>query len=518
MKLDLSVCTIVKDEEANIPGLARCIPLDRVEWVVLDTGSRDATADLLRKAGVEPRDFAWRDDFAAARNASLKLARRGWILWLDADDRLEPSFWDALAPLLPGPRRAYRFIVRSPRENSRGECFRQIRLFPAGAGLAFEGRIHEQLGTSLRRLGLEAVDAEPAGLEILHMGYDSPEKREAKRKRNLALLGKERLDHPRDPVVAMEYGNCLFQGGDYAGALAAYRVFLPEADPALCGRAPDDEVLRHFPALVAETCLRLGDEARADGWFALACRWNPADLNPFYRLGKRALARGEISAALDLFHQAIDRPVSVGKVATDNATVRRNALAAAVLCELGLFGAARAPRAREFLRELMAEGPGGLPMDPRVPFEFFRDVRPGGDMDAMEAYARAGFPGEGGSGGDPTLWEDCLEQLLAAGRPAAVLACLEARPHLAMRSGTLEAFRARSLEETAADPEKTYDAYRRALAAFPEDPTLLVYFSEFVNHNRLYARCYADLKAMPGPSAAVGEFLRQLEALGHGTT
>lgn len=510
MKLDLSVCSIVRDEAANIPDLVRCLPLDRVEWIVADTGSTDDTLDRLRAAGVEPQSFAWIDDFAAARNFTLSLARRGWILWLDADDRLEPAFWAGLERLLAGPRRAYRFVVRSPREDSRGESFRQIRLIPNGLGLAFEGRIHEQLGTSLRRLGVEAANAD---LEILHLGYDTPRKRDAKRRRNLALLGKERADHPRDATVAMEYGNCLFQGGDYAGAEAAYLAFLPGDDPARCGQAPEDEVLRHFPALLAETCLRLGDENRAEGWFRLACAWDPDGLAPFYWLGKRALSRGDIRGALENLHAVMDKGVAVGRVAVDNATVRQNALALAVLCELQVFGAARAPRAREALRELLAgsekENGRGLPLDPRVPFEFFRDT---GDLDALEDYARRVLPLPE-NGGIP-LWEDCLEPLVAHGRFAAVLAALERAPSLAMRSGTLEAFRARALEETGAPPDRVYEIYRKALAAFPEDPTVLVYFSGFVNDNRLYARCHADLSALPSPSPTVRDFLRQMEDRG----
>lgn len=507
--LDLSVCSIVRDEEANIPALAACLPLNRVEWVVLDTGSRDGTARLLRERGVEPVPFAWIDDFAAARNASLRLATRGWILWLDADDRLEPGFWEDLAPLLSGPRRAYRFIVRSPREGSRGERFRQIRLFPNGLGLAFEGRIHEQLGTSLRRQGAEAVDAD---LEIVHLGYDSAEKREAKRRRNLTLLEAERREHPADPTVAMEYGNCLYQGGDHRAAREVYFAFLPARDPARCGSAPSDEVLRHFPSLVAEASLRLGEESAAEGWFDLASRWNPDDLMPWYWLGKRALGRGDLRAALGRFHEALDRPVTVGRVATDNATIRRNALGLTALCEIAAFGAANAPRAGACLLELLASPEEGLPLDPRVLFEFWRDR---GDTASLEAFARVGLPRWTGDGpADLALWEDVLEQLLAAERPETVLAALSARPDLDLRSGTLEAFRGRALEELGGDPSRAYEAYRRALAAFPEDPTVLVYFSSFVNENRLYTRCYADLKAIPAPSATVKDFLKQLETQG----
>ena len=137
--LNLSVCSILKDEAANLPGLIGCLPLSRLEWIVVDTGSRDATLDLIRKAGIEPHFFTWTDNFAEARNASLALAKRDWILWLDGDDRVDEDFWQSLEPLLYGPKQAYRFIVRSPREKSHGDRFLQIRLFPNHVGIRFEG-------------------------------------------------------------------------------------------------------------------------------------------------------------------------------------------------------------------------------------------------------------------------------------------------------------------------------------------------------------------------------------------
>src|SRR4051812_43240026 len=95
-RLDLSVCSILKNEAANLPGLTACIPISRVEWIVLDTGSTDVTPELLRKAGVEPRNVAWCEDFSPARNATLQMPSRSWILCLDGDDRLAEGFWEAL--------------------------------------------------------------------------------------------------------------------------------------------------------------------------------------------------------------------------------------------------------------------------------------------------------------------------------------------------------------------------------------------------------------------------------------
>ncbi|MEO7426076.1 MAG: glycosyltransferase, partial [Fibrobacteria bacterium] len=506
-RLDLSVCSIVRDEAGNLEDLIESIPLTRVEWIVVDTGSRDVTMELLLQAGIKAHAFPWRDDFAAARNASLDLATRGWILWIDADDRLDENFWDALAPLLDGPKRAYRLLVRSPRENSRGDCFRQIRLFPNHAGAAFEGRIHEQLGSSLSRLG---VPVENANLEILHLGYDTAPKRIAKLKRNRALLERERLDHPRDAAVIMEYGNCLYQSGEYADARAAYLSLLPSADPGACGNAPGDEVLRHFPALLGETCLKLNAETEAAEWFRIAASWNPDDIKPLYWLGKKALEGGNVHGALEFFYAAVDRPLVIGKVATDNHTVRRNALALVVLCETRLFGAEKAPRGRECLRELIAGGLRNFPLDPRVPWDFLRAA----DSDAdAECYARAYLdlvPT------DTAMWEDLIEHLFARKRHREVLEAFAQRPALCLRSGVLEAFRAKCGEASGWKPEETYAVYREALRRFPEDPTLLVYFSDFVNHNKLYARCYADLKSLDRTSETVRDFLRQIEAMGYG--
>ncbi len=512
-RLNLSVCCIFKNEAENLPDFIAGLPLNRIEWVVVDTGSTDVTCDLVRAAGVEPHAFPWIEDFAAARNESLAWAQRDWILWLDGDDRLPVDFWDGIAPLLEGPRRAYRFIVRSPRENSHGERFRQIRLFPNHLGIRFAGRIHEQLGTSLQQLG---VLAQPADLEILHLGYDTPAKRKSKLARNRAMLEIERRAHPDDATVNLEYGNCLYQSGEYAAAKAAYLTLMPSAEPSGCGDPPpgessSDEVLRHYPALLGETCVQQGLTDEAAQWFHLAARWNPQDIQPLYWLGKQALESSNVHGALELFYAATDRPAAVGRVATDSHTVRRNALALVVLCELRIFGADKAPRARAALQELIRGGLKSFPLDYRVPWQFFLSLRAHAEA---EAYARAYltlFPQ------DQTMWEDFLEFLFEVGRHGDVLEIFSARPELVGQSGVLEAFRARCLEKAGADVDRIYAVYRDAMRRFPEDPTLLVYFSDFVNQNQLYHRCYADLKALAQPSETVREFLRQLEAQGLGS-
>jgi glycosyltransferase involved in cell wall biosynthesis len=505
--LNLSVCTILKNEAENLPGLIGSLPLSQIEWIVLDTGSTDATVAMVRKAGVNVHTFAWINDFSAARNASLALANRDWILWLDGDDRIDESFWEAIAPLLQGPKQAYRFTVRSPRENSHGERFLQIRLFPNHMDIAFEGRIHEQVGSSLQKLKIKAV---PVELEILHIGYDTPAKRSVKLVRNRALLEQERIQFPNDPTVILEYGNCLYQSGEYDSAKTAYLALMPSKKPDECRAIPADEVLRHFPSLLGETCAQLQADLEALAWFQLATHWNPTDIQPFYWLGKKALENHNIAGALEYFYAAIDRPALVGRVATDSYTVRRNALALVFLCETQLFGAKKAPRARQCLTELIAGGLKAFPLEYRAPWDYFLEVDAKKDAEKYAEKYLSLFPN------DYSIWEDFLEFLLTAGRHQDMLEAFTAYPNLVLVSGVLEAFRAKALDAGKAGLEAIYGIYRTGLEKFPEDPTLLVYFSDFVNHNKLYSRCYSDLKALPKPSAPVREFLRQMESQGLG--
>lgn len=84
--MNISVALIVRDEEQT---LSRC--LDSVcnavdETIVVDTGSQDATREIAQRYTQNVSEFAWADDFSAARQFAFDQANTDWVAWLDADD------------------------------------------------------------------------------------------------------------------------------------------------------------------------------------------------------------------------------------------------------------------------------------------------------------------------------------------------------------------------------------------------------------------------------------------------
>lgn len=84
----ISLCMIVKNEEEV---LARCLTsvaglVDEI--IIVDTGSTDRTRSIAEEFTDKVYDFAWIDDFAAARNFAFSKAGMDYCMWLDADDIL----------------------------------------------------------------------------------------------------------------------------------------------------------------------------------------------------------------------------------------------------------------------------------------------------------------------------------------------------------------------------------------------------------------------------------------------
>lgn len=138
---------IVRDEEQTLP---RCLDsaADLVdEIIVTDTGSVDRTREIAARYG-RVASFAWCDDFAAARNFSFAQATQEFILWLDADDVIEPADREQFARL-KAELDETTDVVMLPYHTAVDErgrptytYFRE-RLLRRAAAFRWEGAVHE---------------------------------------------------------------------------------------------------------------------------------------------------------------------------------------------------------------------------------------------------------------------------------------------------------------------------------------------------------------------------------------
>lgn len=150
--LRLSVALICQDEEARIPAWLEAVLPAADEVVAVDSGSRDATVELLRAAGarVEHRDWTGYSD---QRNYAAGLCTGDLILFLDADERPDRDMVAALNRLKQGPPPA-EAVLELPfkvfffgRFLRRGGFFPEYhpRLFRAGAAHWARRQVHERL-------------------------------------------------------------------------------------------------------------------------------------------------------------------------------------------------------------------------------------------------------------------------------------------------------------------------------------------------------------------------------------
>jgi glycosyltransferase involved in cell wall biosynthesis len=230
----VSLCMIVRNEEASL-GACLATVADLVdEMIVVDTGSADRTREVAVQGGARVIDFAWVDDFSAARNESIRHATGDWIFWLDADERLDAANRRELRAVFAGlkaEKAAYLMQQLSTTDDPHGSrvAVDQVRLFRRDPALRWEYRVHEQVLLSIRRAGHELRRTD---VVIGHDGYEAPGASERKLERNLALLLRQDAERPDDPITLYHLGQVYQRLGRGAEAIPILRRSLELVPPA----------------------------------------------------------------------------------------------------------------------------------------------------------------------------------------------------------------------------------------------------------------------------------------------
>ncbi len=217
----LSVCMIVKNEAAMLPDCLRSVADIADEIVIVDTGSDDATRTIAREFGCILREVPWKNDFAAARNASIEAARGAWILSIDADERLQDGN-ELRSALSTAPPQVGGFMLELVSEAVRSDGSRDtfvnylLRVFRKSPAIRFHGAIHEQVFDAVAAAGYQV---ESCSARLIHLGYGlSSSSMAAKLQRNLNILNEVLARNPNDGYLLMQRGKTLFGMGRAADA------------------------------------------------------------------------------------------------------------------------------------------------------------------------------------------------------------------------------------------------------------------------------------------------------------
>jgi glycosyltransferase involved in cell wall biosynthesis len=235
----LSLCMIVRDNAATLRPCLESIRPWVDEMVIVDTGSKNETPQIVEEFGGRLFNFPWIDDFSAARNESLRHARGNWLFWMDSDDTITDDKGRTLRELAHGEHDAntlgYVMQVHCPAHESdfaeEATVVDHVKMFRSDPRIRFEGRIHEQVLMPIRRLN---GDVQWTDIFVIHSGADgSPESRNRKYERDLRILKLDLNERPDHPFVLFNFGMTYNDMGRHDEAVKWLTRCITVSDPSV---------------------------------------------------------------------------------------------------------------------------------------------------------------------------------------------------------------------------------------------------------------------------------------------
>lgn len=299
----LSLCMIVRDNERTLDDALNSAKPWVDEMVVVDTGSTDATVQIAESAGAKVFEFPWCDDFAAARNESLRHARGDWLFWMDSDDTLSEDNGHKLRAVVDSatPESPMGYVLQVYCGDGQTQGFTvvdHVKLFRNLPGIHFEGRIHEQVLPSIRGLGGEVGWTD---IYVNHSGADySPEGLTRKLERDLRILEKDLEDRPDHPFVWFNLGMTQGNAGEHRAAVESFSRCIALSDTG-------ESHLRKAYALFVGSLEHLGehDEAQRRCWEGLGRFTGDPEL--LFLSGNLAQKSGRLLDAAAAYQDILDK-------------------------------------------------------------------------------------------------------------------------------------------------------------------------------------------------------------------
>lgn len=262
----ISLCMIVKNEEAILPRCLASVQNVVDEMIIVDTGSTDKTREVAQAAGAKLYEFQWIDDFSAARNYSLAQASGKWILVMDADEELERDSGRRMRELAQEDGADAYWVIQRNFYRSRLQNTLDIphlRFFRNHPNYRYRKRYHEENTSAIvENKGRIAHDKQ--GLIIFHDGYLHPSAQGKPRvERAIQTMRLALSEQPDNAWLMAKLGIDLYSIGESDEAYKLLYKFAT-ADPATADFGQVNVIDTH------EALAYLGDLAFQRGEYALA--------------------------------------------------------------------------------------------------------------------------------------------------------------------------------------------------------------------------------------------------------
>lgn len=212
----VSACILTRDSSRTIRQCIQALQDAVDEIIIVDTGSKDDTVDIVESLGVTVHHFEWIDDFAAARNYAQSLATSDWVIAVDSDEILYPHDLDAIhvaASLFSHDI----FVLSILQMNQIGESvtsFAAPRLFQR-KHFEWQRVIHEE-PTLCGEVPVSVAKSQTVNIHVHHVGYDTQNTDvEGKLERNIQILRRALNENPDDVGYLFYLGRELFSIRQY---------------------------------------------------------------------------------------------------------------------------------------------------------------------------------------------------------------------------------------------------------------------------------------------------------------
>ncbi|WP_198139086.1 glycosyltransferase [Crocosphaera chwakensis] len=335
----LSLCMIVKNEEATLTKCLESVQDIVDEIVVMDTGSTDKTVEIAQKFGANVPTFEWGDDFAEARNEALKYVTGDWVLVLDADEVLNKKVGSQIKEAIDKDENLVVNLVRHEIGSSQSPYSLVSRLFRKHPEVSFSRPYHAIIDDSVSELlkkesHWKIVDL-PA-ITVFHYGY-TPGAIASLDKYNRAQQAMENFikEHPNDPYTCSKLGALYAQIGKEKQAIKLFKQGLKsnKADThvlyelhyhlgnLLSKEEEKEKAIKHFQKAIDQPIMAplklgaynnigvvlqsMGDYKNAAQAYETTLKIDPSFITGYYNFAMTLSAMGKLADSVAIYEKLI---------------------------------------------------------------------------------------------------------------------------------------------------------------------------------------------------------------------